>query len=98
MKKYTIKMIFYSVFRYPLHAPEAYFPYFKLHKVSTIVRLNKKIYDAKRFTRGGFQHVDLFFTDGSTPSDDILARFLDVRNEKSHKVYKYASMDYSNIY
>ena len=63
---------------YPLHAPEAYFPYFKLHKVSTIIRLNKKIYDAKRFIKGGFQHEDLFFTDGSTPSDDILQRFLDI--------------------
>jgi hypothetical protein len=46
--------------------------------VSTIVRLNKKIYDAKRFTKGGFQHEDLFFTDGSTPSDEILRQFLDI--------------------
>ncbi len=64
--------------RYPLHAPEAYFDYFGSHHVTTVVRLNKKIYDAKRFVRGGFQHVDLFFIDGSTPSDDILQRFLDV--------------------
>ncbi len=63
---------------YPLHAPEAYFDYFGTHKITTIVRLNKKIYDAKRFVRGGFNHVDLFFIDGSTPSDEILARFLDV--------------------
>ena len=63
---------------YPLHAPEAYFPYFKMHKVSTIIRLNKKIYDAKRFVKGGFQHEDLFFIDGSTPSDEILQKFLDI--------------------
>ena len=63
---------------YPLHAPEAYFPYFRLHKVSTIIRLNKKIYDAKRFVKGGFQHEDLFFTDGSTPSDEILQQFLEI--------------------
>lgn len=63
---------------YPLHAPEAYFPYFKLHKVSTIIRLNKKIYDAKRFIKGGFQHEDLFFIDGSTPSDEILQQFLEI--------------------
>ena len=63
---------------YPLHAPEAYFPYFKLHKVSTVIRLNKKIYDAKRFVKGGFDHQDLFFTDGSTPSDDILQQFLEI--------------------
>ena len=63
---------------YPLHAPEAYFPYFKLHKVSTVIRLNKKIYDAKRFIKGGFDHQDLFFIDGSTPSDEILQQFLEI--------------------
>lgn len=63
---------------YPLHAPEAYFPYFRKHNVTTIVRLNKKIYDAKRFTDAGFDHYDLFFVDGSTPSDIITRRFLHV--------------------
>ena len=66
---------------YPLHAPESYFPYFRLHHVTTIVRLNRKIYDAKRFTRNGFQHEDLFFTDGSTPTDEILQKFLDICEE-----------------
>nr|XP_057928691.1 dual specificity protein phosphatase CDC14AB isoform X2 [Doryrhamphus excisus] len=61
---------------YPLHAPEAYFPYFRKHNVSAVVRLNKKIYDAKRFTNAGFDHYDLFFLDGSTPSDMITRRFL----------------------
>ena len=63
---------------YPLHAPEAYFPYFRKHNVTGIVRLNKKIYDARRFTDAGFEHYDLFFIDGSTPSDSILNRFLDI--------------------
>ncbi|XP_074524442.1 dual specificity protein phosphatase CDC14AB [Halichoeres trimaculatus] len=63
---------------YPLHAPEAYFPYFRKHNVTTIVRLNKKIYDSKRFTDAGFDHYDLFFLDGSTPSDIITRRFLHV--------------------
>ncbi|XP_016373376.1 dual specificity protein phosphatase CDC14A [Sinocyclocheilus rhinocerous] len=35
---------------YPLHAPEAYFPYFRKHNITTIIRLNKKMYEAKRFT------------------------------------------------
>jgi cell division cycle 14 len=43
-----------------------------------IIRLNKKIYDAKRFTDNGFQHYDLFFVDGSTPSDAIVRQFLDI--------------------
>lgn len=63
---------------YPLHAPEAYFPYFRKHNVTTIIRLNKKIYDSKRFTDAGFDHYDLFFLDGSTPSDIITRRFLHI--------------------
>ncbi|GFU43786.1 dual specificity protein phosphatase CDC14AB, partial [Nephila pilipes] len=63
---------------YPLHSPESYIPYFRKHNVSTIVRLNKKIYDAKRFIENGFDHRDLFFIDGSTPSDTIMREFLDI--------------------
>uniref|UniRef100_A0A4W5RL93 Cell division cycle 14Ab n=1 Tax=Hucho hucho TaxID=62062 RepID=A0A4W5RL93_9TELE len=63
---------------YPLHAPEAYFPYFRKHNITTVVRLNKKIYDAKRFTDAGFDHYDLFFVDGSTPNDVITRRFLHI--------------------
>ncbi|KAM4810282.1 dual specificity protein phosphatase CDC14B isoform 2-T2 [Rhinophrynus dorsalis] len=63
---------------YPHHAPEAYFPYFRKHNLSTIIRLNKKMYDAKRFTDAGFEHHDLFFVDGSTPSDPIVKKFLNI--------------------
>ena len=58
------------------HPPESYFNYFRKYNVTTIVRLNKRIYDASRFVKAGFQHRDLFFTDGSTPSDLIMERFL----------------------
>ena len=57
---------------YPLHAPDYYFPYFRVHNVTTIVRLNKRMYEAKKFTDAGFDHRDLFFIDGSTPSDTIV--------------------------
>ncbi|XP_066480225.1 dual specificity protein phosphatase CDC14A isoform X2 [Tiliqua scincoides] len=63
---------------YPLHAPEAYFPYFRKHNITVVIRLNKKIYEAKRFTDGGFEHYDLFFIDGSTPNDNIMRRFLNI--------------------
>ena len=63
---------------YPLHAPEAYFPYFRKHNITTIVRLNKKMYDARRFTDSGFEHHDLFFVDGSTPNDAIVRKFLNI--------------------
>jgi len=71
---------------YPLHSPESYFPYFRLHNVTCIVRLNKKIYDAKRFTNAGFQHEDLFFIDGSTPPDSILKSFLEICEKTSGAV------------
>ncbi|XP_063056832.1 dual specificity protein phosphatase CDC14AB isoform X2 [Engraulis encrasicolus] len=61
---------------YPLHAPEAYFPYFRKHGVAAVIRLNKKIYEARRFTDAGFSHHELFFPDGSAPPDDIMRRFL----------------------
>uniref|UniRef100_A0A3B4AQ61 protein-tyrosine-phosphatase n=1 Tax=Periophthalmus magnuspinnatus TaxID=409849 RepID=A0A3B4AQ61_9GOBI len=63
---------------YPLHAPEAFFPFFRQHRVTDVVRLNKKLYDARRFESAGFTHHDLFFLDGSTPSDLIVRRFLHV--------------------
>ena len=69
--------ILLSIFEgYPLHAPEAYFPYFRKHNVTTIVRLNKKIYEARRFTEAGFDHHDMFFVDGSTPNESIIHLFL----------------------
>ncbi|CAF0902382.1 unnamed protein product, partial [Didymodactylos carnosus] len=66
---------------YPLHAPEAYLSYFRKRMVTTIVRLNKKIYDAKRFQDAGFEHYDLFFTDGSTPNNTIILRFLQISEQ-----------------
>ncbi|XP_037071043.1 dual specificity protein phosphatase CDC14AB-like [Pollicipes pollicipes] len=71
---------------YTLHAPETYFPYFQRHNVTTIVRLNKKIYDAARFTKAGFDHRDLFFTDGSTPSDQITKQFIEISEEAAGAV------------
>lgn len=66
---------------YPLHAPESYFNYFRKHNVKAIVRLNKKIYDAKRFVESGFEHHELFFVDGGVPTDAIVKRFLDISEQ-----------------
>ncbi|XP_043837157.1 dual specificity protein phosphatase CDC14B-like [Dromiciops gliroides] len=63
---------------YHYHTPEAYVPYFKRHNVTTIIRLNKKVYDARRFTEAGFDHHELFFADGSIPSDAIVKEFLNI--------------------
>ncbi|CAH0403552.1 unnamed protein product [Chilo suppressalis] len=61
---------------YPLHSPEHYHQYFRTHNVTTIVRLNKKSYDARQFTSHGFEHRELFFVDGSVPSELIVNRFI----------------------
>uniref|UniRef100_A0A3Q1B0X3 Cell division cycle 14A n=1 Tax=Amphiprion ocellaris TaxID=80972 RepID=A0A3Q1B0X3_AMPOC len=63
---------------YPLHAPEAYFAYFRQNEVRAVVRLNRKLYEGRRFEDAGFDHHDLFFQDGTTPSDLIVRRFLHV--------------------
>lgn len=63
---------------YPFHAPESYFAYFRKRNVTDVIRLNKKMYDARRFTDAGFIHHELFFMDGSTPSDHIVQRFIDL--------------------
>nr|XP_033341404.1 dual specificity protein phosphatase CDC14B-like isoform X2 [Megalopta genalis] len=71
---------------YPHHAPESYFKYFRRNNVSTIIRLNKKIYDASSFTNAGFEHKDLFFVDGSTPTDSIMRQFLKIAENASGAV------------
>lgn len=58
--------------------PEDYWEYFRRRGIQGVVRLNKKVYEAKRFTSGGFQHHELYFPDGSCPSQEILLRFLDL--------------------
>lgn len=36
------------------------------------------MYSGDRFRQAGFDHFDLFFTDGSTPNNSILQRFLEI--------------------
>lgn len=42
----------------------------------TTARTCMQVYERKRFLDGGFQHHELYFPDGSCPSQDILLRFL----------------------
>lgn len=39
--------------------------------VTLVIRLNKKSYEASRFTKNGIKHMDLYFIDGSIPPPDI---------------------------
>lgn len=73
-----LSFVLFLFIGYPLHCPESYFPYFRRHNITTVIRLNKKVYDAHRFSNHGFDHRDLFFVDGSTPSDKIMEEFLEI--------------------
>ena len=58
--------------------PEDYVPLFRRLGVTAVVRLNKKTYEAGRFTSLGMNHYDLYFLDGSVPAEDIVLRFLSI--------------------
>ncbi|GLH11161.1 Dual specificity protein phosphatase CDC14A [Gryllus bimaculatus] len=58
--------------------PEFYLPYFKRNSISTVIRLNKKAYDARVFIDAGIQHFDLYFMDGGVPSQMIAEKFLKI--------------------
>ncbi|CAD7927715.1 unnamed protein product [Amoebophrya sp. A25] len=61
---------------FPAFTPEDYVPIFKSGNVGTVLRLNKKQYDRRRFTDNGIKHVDMYFLDGSCPSREIINKFL----------------------
>eukprot|EP00730_Choanoeca_flexa_P012379 TRINITY_DN410_c0_g1_i1.p1 TRINITY_DN410_c0_g1~~TRINITY_DN410_c0_g1_i1.p1 ORF type:complete len:448 (+),score=79.25 TRINITY_DN410_c0_g1_i1:210-1553(+) len=63
---------------YPHLSPEHYYDYFHQHNVTDIIRLNKRMYDRQKFIDAGFNHHDLFFTDGSCPPYDIFTKFMQV--------------------
>jgi cell division cycle 14 len=58
------------------YTPEDYVPIFKKFNVNLVVRLNNKQYDAQRFTKNGIKHIELYFVDGSCPSDEIVNDFI----------------------
>lgn len=40
--------------------------------VTRVIRLNEEKYDRTKFIKDGISHSDLFFVDGSNPSEDIV--------------------------
>ena len=63
--------------------PDDYIPYFKKKNVTLVIRLNKKYYDARRFTSQGIDHLDLYYLDGSVPPPELLFRFIQKCEETS---------------
>jgi len=63
--------------------PEDYVPILKRFGVTAVVRLNKKVYDRKKFLDAGIKHYDMYFIDGGNPTDAIIKGYLDVvENER----------------
>lgn len=56
--------------------PEDYVPIFKKMGVTMVIRLNDKKYDEEKFIQNGIKHLDLYFPDGSCPSDSIVLEFI----------------------
>jgi len=63
---------------FPSFTPEDYVPIFRDADIKLVVRLNNKIYDRRRFIDHGIKHVDLYFIDGSCPSNEIITKFLHI--------------------
>jgi len=71
---------------YRRFTPEDYVPIFKKLGVTTVIRLNNKQYDRERFTKAGIRHHDLYFLDGSCPSDEIINEFLEIVEQEKGAV------------
>ncbi len=76
----------YDADGYITFTPENYVPIFKKWKINLVVRLNKVTYDKTKFTKNGVNHMDLYFIDGSTPSDEIIEAFLEATERERHAV------------
>ena len=62
--------------RPPPFTPNDFIPIFRHFSVKTVVRLNNATYCPTPFTSHGIAHHELFFPDGSCPSQRILTDFL----------------------
>ncbi|KAG7672017.1 putative Dual specificity protein phosphatase CDC14AB [Nannochloris sp. 'desiccata'] len=58
--------------------PEDYIEYFREKGITSVIRLNKKMYEGARFTAHSIDHHELYFPDGTCPSEPIMYRFLDI--------------------
>ncbi|KAG6550352.1 hypothetical protein Mapa_008315 [Marchantia paleacea] len=70
-----------EIYGYRTLIPEDYIEYFHRVGVTAVIRLNKRTYDRRRFADQGIAHYDLYFPDGSCPTDRVLKRFLEIVEE-----------------
>ncbi|GLB33472.1 putative dual specificity protein phosphatase, N-terminal half [Lyophyllum shimeji] len=52
--------------------------YFEKRNVRLVVRLNTELYDRNTFLERGIDHMELYYDDGTNPTDEIVRTFIDV--------------------
>ncbi|KAG5339357.1 hypothetical protein C0989_004599 [Termitomyces sp. Mn162] len=52
--------------------------YFDKSNVKLVIRLNTELYDRSTFLDRGIDHMELYFDDGTNPTDEIVRTFIDV--------------------
>ncbi|KAF8640055.1 hypothetical protein AX17_001297 [Amanita inopinata Kibby_2008] len=52
--------------------------YFERRNVKLIIRLNTQLYDRSTFLDRGIDHMELYFDDGTNPTDEIVRTFIDI--------------------
>lgn len=61
---------------YRTFTPDDYSDIFQNAGIGTIIRLNKRCYNEQRFIKQGFRFEDIYFVDGTCPSDKVVRKFL----------------------
>lgn len=51
--------------------------YFEKRNVKLVIRLNTELYDKNTFVERGINHLELYFDDGTNPTDEIVRAFID---------------------
>lgn len=52
--------------------------YFERRNIKLVVRLNMALYDKTLFLERGIEHMELYFDDGTNPTDEIVRKFIEV--------------------
>ncbi len=55
--------------------------YFEKRNIKLVVRLNTQLYDRETFLDHGVDHMELYFDDGTNPTDEIVRIFIDTADK-----------------
>jgi len=51
--------------------------YFEKNNIRLVIRLNNQLYDRNTFVERGIDHMEMYFDDGTNPTDEIVRLFID---------------------